>query len=317
MALFEFRKLVVVLLAVSLGLNAMMMWSPQPQPSKTSTGATTVEPPRKQAHAQDMSEPQLWVNSVQEEQYNEMLRSGVVETLSTECQDWIKNYKSYSSFTSQFGQDWFLFVNFFRGKRNGFFLDVGANSPRSLSNTFFFEKCLNWRGICVEADPFQAAQFNGTRSCTMENVCVSDNNEPLWFARKGYDGVLGSLVLPSTPNAIRVPCMTLDAILRKHGVTHVDFMSIDIEGSEINAFRGFPENVGIDVITMETFWSTSRLQWALSDLGYTRLTDIAMLDEVYVPRKTRLTLPSEQQAWREMNYQFLQTTQNGKCINGA
>ena len=46
-------------------------------------------------------------------------------------------------FYSQYGQDKFLFENFFKEKNNGFYLDIGAHDGITLSNTYFFEK-LGW-----------------------------------------------------------------------------------------------------------------------------------------------------------------------------
>ena len=51
-------------------------------------------------------------------------------------------------------QDLFLFRNYFAlltlSGRKGFYVDSGANDARHLSNTFFFDKCLGWEGLCIE-----------------------------------------------------------------------------------------------------------------------------------------------------------------------
>ena len=44
-------------------------------------------------------------------------------------------------------EDYFLWSRHFRHlKRPGVFLDIAANEPMSMSNTFFFETCLGWKG---------------------------------------------------------------------------------------------------------------------------------------------------------------------------
>ncbi len=53
-------------------------------------------------------------------------------------------------FYSQAGQDQFLFEHFFRGKRNGVFVEVGAFDGEQFSNTLFFERVMGWKGLCVE-----------------------------------------------------------------------------------------------------------------------------------------------------------------------
>lgn len=48
------------------------------------------------------------------------------------------NWKSENDFFmgySQWYQDWFVYNNFFRGKKKGFFLDIGWYEPFELSNT--------------------------------------------------------------------------------------------------------------------------------------------------------------------------------------
>ena len=58
---------------------------------------------------------------------------------------------------SQFGQDLFTFFNYFKywpmnGKK-GFYVDSGANGAVMFSNTYFYDKCLGWTGLCVEPMP--------------------------------------------------------------------------------------------------------------------------------------------------------------------
>lgn len=43
-------------------------------------------------------------------------------------------------FYSQIGQDRYLLDSFFRGKRNGVFLDIGAYDGQTFSNSLFSKK---------------------------------------------------------------------------------------------------------------------------------------------------------------------------------
>ncbi len=56
-------------------------------------------------------------------------------------------------FHSQVGQDRFLLENFFRGKRGGVFVDIGAYDGETFSNSLFFERTMGWTGLCVEPLP--------------------------------------------------------------------------------------------------------------------------------------------------------------------
>jgi len=52
---------------------------------------------------------------------------------------------------SQSGQD--LFVEFVtKGKKNGFFVEIGSNHPSVHNNSFLLEKKYSWKGLMVEYD---------------------------------------------------------------------------------------------------------------------------------------------------------------------
>jgi hypothetical protein len=52
---------------------------------------------------------------------------------------------------SQAGQDQFI-LNVLKGKKNGFYLEIGTNDPIFHNNTYTLEKNYNWKGILVEQD---------------------------------------------------------------------------------------------------------------------------------------------------------------------
>ena len=51
--------------------------------------------------------------------------------------------------SSMFGEEWII-RDYFQDKRNGVFVDVGANHYKNLSNTYFLEAQLGWSGLAVE-----------------------------------------------------------------------------------------------------------------------------------------------------------------------
>ena len=81
---------------------------------------------------------------------------------------------SQVSFYSQSGQDRFIFNTFFKNKREGTFVEIGANDGIKFSNTYFFEKHLGWQGICIEpmSGPFEELQKN--RNCICVKGCITD-----------------------------------------------------------------------------------------------------------------------------------------------
>lgn len=64
------------------------------------------------------------------------------------------------------GQDRFLLDTFFRGKRQGCFLELGASAAEGASNTLFFERCMGWRGLLVASDPAMLAELAARSAAT-------------------------------------------------------------------------------------------------------------------------------------------------------
>ena len=53
-------------------------------------------------------------------------------------------------FFSQYKQDEYVYNNYFKDKKDGFFLEIGADDGIRFSNCAFFEKTLGWNGIAIE-----------------------------------------------------------------------------------------------------------------------------------------------------------------------
>ena len=82
-----------------------------------------------------------------------------------------------------------------------------------------------------------------------------------------------------------VSCRPLASILSEHGITHVNFMSVDIEGQELRALSVFPfQDIAIDAILVE---SVAPFQWALNyhlTMNGFRLEQQLHIDSLFVHR---------------------------------
>jgi FkbM family methyltransferase len=133
---------------------------------------------------------------------------------------------------------------FFAGA-GGFFVEVGANDPYERSQTWHLEQA-GWSGILVEPQPDLAEKLRAQRTAKVFAIaCSSPENAgrtlPLHVA-----GPLSSLdrsqMAPgATPECvIDVPISTLDSVLAEAGAPErFDFLSIDVEGHEIDVLSGF------------------------------------------------------------------------------
>lgn len=89
---------------------------------------------------------------------------------------------------SQLGQD-DIVDRLLKQKTDGFFLDIGACYWDNMSNTCFFEKSRNWKGIGVEHDPRYALGWKQNRPNSIFHVgdatkvdyqkLLDDNNAPM------------------------------------------------------------------------------------------------------------------------------------------
>jgi FkbM family methyltransferase len=138
--------------------------------------------------------------------------------------------------------------DFFQDRRDGVFLDVGANHYRDESNTFYLESVLGWSGLAVEALPEFEAGYKThrpkTRYVAMFASDVDGTSVPFFVPtdqeRKLVASASESWVnLSQNSRAITVPTATLNTVLQQAGVSSLDFMSMDIELAEPKALAGF------------------------------------------------------------------------------
>ena len=156
-----------------------------------------------------------------------------------------------STFRAQNGEDRWLDA-YFGGKRGGFYVEVGAYDGSHLSNTYHFES-IGWTGVLIEPDPDMAAQCRlnrpGSRTVACAVVGPRDGGEIVFY--RVAEGQVYSTTHPSPSHrerldkmgfkweAIRVPARTLDSILAEVAPARIDFVSIDVEGGELQVLGGF------------------------------------------------------------------------------
>jgi FkbM family methyltransferase len=147
---------------------------------------------------------------------------------------------------SQHGEE-VLIRHFFRDRREGFFVDVGASHYRDWSNTYYLERQLGWSGIAVDALEEYAADYQAHRPRTkyfpffVSDVsgAVVDLHVPRrnkWVA-SGDKQFVEKFDAAST--AVPVKTITLDDLLAREGVTRFDFLSLDVELGEPKVLAGF------------------------------------------------------------------------------
>src|SRR5688500_1202788 len=72
----------------------------------------------------------------------------------------------YGPAKNSYGPEEWIVRDFFQDKRDGVFLDVGANHYKSTSNTYYLEQHLNWSGVAIDALQEFAADYQKFRPRT-------------------------------------------------------------------------------------------------------------------------------------------------------
>eukprot|EP00747_Dinoflagellata_sp_TGD_P211835 gnl/TRDRNA2_/TRDRNA2_85015_c0_seq1.p1 gnl/TRDRNA2_/TRDRNA2_85015_c0~~gnl/TRDRNA2_/TRDRNA2_85015_c0_seq1.p1 ORF type:complete len:659 (-),score=110.96 gnl/TRDRNA2_/TRDRNA2_85015_c0_seq1:42-2018(-) len=232
-------------------------------------------------------------------------------------------------FMGQWGQDFFLYHNIFvknEKPKKGLYVDIGASHPFHLSNTGFFDQCLEWRGICVEPNPRSRPILQALRSCQVVTGCAWANKTTLRFSNgmelaartdnmtllpstpyemdlntsweetffEATCAPLHDVLLAALPGALGVkPKDFFDGLQSGSSLPTIDLLSVDAEGAEIEIFKDFPFKLwDIRVIVAETSRRTNMaIDGLLLPYGFLKVAQLGK-DAVYVHHRSIASLPS-------------------------
>ena len=167
---------------------------------------------------------------------------------------------------------------------SGFYVDVGASHPDIASVTKYFYD-LGWSGINIDprGDVIELLRERRPRDTNLEfaagatdgsvdfyvvvedpDLSTMDSSDRDFLEQRGY-----------TVTTQRVQVRTLDSIFIRHGVAEIDFLKVDVEGSEQDVLVGLDLNrwkPRVLVVESVRPWSSERTDDAwrgmLEDRGY-------------------------------------------------
>lgn len=221
---------------------------------------------------------------------------------------------SHPSFNyySQIGQDKFVH-ELLGNKKNGIFIDIGAYDGIEFSNSYFFEKELGWTGICIEPLPFAFERLIKNRSCICINGCIANFNGKAPFLKIAnsdtnnywpqtlsgliekydpYQLALAEFVAreqSATMEIIETSCLILNDLLEKNNITHIDYLSLDTEGGELEILKSIDfDRFDIDIIDAENNFingkQDTQVQEFLLSKGFILIKKIEW-DDIYRNKK--------------------------------
>lgn len=186
---------------------------------------------------------------------------------------------------------------FFNRKNTGIFIDVGANEPIARSQTWLLEKN-GWEGILIEPLPHLATRLREQRkrSQVYQVVCGAPGHpETVEFheaAAHAHSGLVKYAVDADDKyiQVHRIKMMTLDEIIEQSKCPAIDFVSIDVEGTEFDVLRGFDvTRHRPSLLLLEDHLFNLKCHCLLRASGY-RLVKRTGLNSWYVPRHTQFAV---------------------------
>lgn len=197
----------------------------------------------------------------------------------------------FSGGYSQFGQDQFIWKMIFNCNKKGFFLDVGGNDPIKINNTYLFEMN-GWQGLAFEPIRSLAELWALQRETECLNIAIGEDERQIEFAEFSSHEFSSVGKCMSKENIEKsskylVQQKTITSILKERNIRKVDFMSVDVEGYEMNVLKGIDFSfIDISCICIENNRrGTERpdldLRRYIISKGY-RLIGRLMIDDVFV-----------------------------------
>ena len=153
-------------------------------------------------------------------------------------------------------------LNYFKKKKNGFYVDVGCYHPIHRNNTYLLHK-QDWKGINIDVSQFSIDLFNYLRPNDLNyNCAISNKNETVKIFYQKELSQLSTIeneqakkVFQGNIKEKEIQAFTLDEILKKDKFkdAKIDFLNIDVEGADFKVLEGLsfdkfkPELICIEI----------------------------------------------------------------------
>jgi len=203
---------------------------------------------------------------------------------------------------SQFGHDKWVVESLLPHVKKGVFVDVGAHDGVSFSNTLRLEQ-LGWKGMAIEPIPHIYEKLIKNRTCTTIQGCIGPKEGLAKFRLiKGYSEMLSGLIdeyderhlkriqkevdlYGGEVEDIEVKCYNFNSLMNSHGITKIDYLSVDTEGAEFKILKSINfKKIKISVIGVENSYHTPKIPLLLHRNGLVLHSKIGD-DEFYINKQ--------------------------------
>jgi len=196
---------------------------------------------------------------------------------------------------SQLRQDLFV-LSQLDMKRGGYFVEFGAADGETLSNTHLLEKEFGWNGVLAEPAQSFHNHLKKTRTCDIDTRLIWETSGVTVSFAENRELLRSAMESPVRTSKKRsrhlqrrytVETVSLLDLLRQHGSpSHIDYLSIDVEGAEFQILQRFDfSEYEFGLISVEHAYRKDRAEILdlLSAHGYQRVFEhISWWDDWYL-----------------------------------
>jgi FkbM family methyltransferase len=134
-----------------------------------------------------------------------------------------------------------------KDKKKGIYVDIGCHHPLINNNTYLLHK-RGWSGINIDLDFSSIEMFNYFRPNDYNHKIALSNKKGkanlFFFHNRAPKNTLDKVSGKGAKLVKKIQTDTLDNIIKqsKLSIKKIDFLTIDVEGNELNVLRGFNLN---------------------------------------------------------------------------
>jgi FkbM family methyltransferase len=203
------------------------------------------------------------------------------------------------------GKQELIIRHFFKDRPAGVFVDIGCYQPTLHSTTYYLEKELGWRGIAVDAEASYGPAWRQLRrkSKFFAYAVTDKSGEAITFYAAGPIASVEKLHIEMWEKRLDkdlnvkskvVPTITMNDLLDREKITKIDFLSMDINGSEPTALSAFDiQRFSPDLVHVEVHPRNRKVLSAYFEKnGYRRIDEYLEFDKInwyFTPKDPKAT----------------------------
>jgi FkbM family methyltransferase len=159
--------------------------------------------------------------------------SVITKFIPYKIKTFFKKFRKFNALNN-LDQKLLKYLNF----ESGFYIECGANDGINQSNSWYFDKYKNWKGILIEPIPRLFKELKNNRNCKnifINKYLVSEkySKEYIYITDKN----LASKIEKNS--SLKVEVSTLNKILKENNAPKIiNLFSLDVEGYEFEVLEG-------------------------------------------------------------------------------